>query len=94
VDTTAIALTYIVYQLAKHPGLISELAKEVSRYNSIDDMKFTELEKLPLLNAVIRECLRMYPTVPAPIGRVCPPQGTTIGGYAIPGGVLPKLRSR
>ena len=86
-DTTAIALTYLSYLLTKHSNLIGELAKELSVYKDIEDLKFTELEKLPLLNAIIYEGMRIFPPVPAPIGRVCPPQGTTLGGYFIPGGV-------
>ena len=81
------ALTYISYQLAKTPQLFSKLAKELSIYKSIDEMNFRALENLPLLNAVIRECIRLYPPVSAAIPRVCPPQGATIGGYFIPDGV-------
>jgi cytochrome P450 len=78
------ALTYISYQLAKTPSLIQEIAKELSQYNTLDDLNLMELEKLPLLNAVIHECMRMYPPVPLSVGRICPPQGTTVGGYFIP----------
>jgi cytochrome P450 len=81
------ALTYISYQLAKTPSLIEEIAKELSQYNTLDDLNLMELEKLPLLNAVIHECMRMYPPVPLSVGRICPPQGTTVGGNFIPGGV-------
>ena len=81
------ALTYISYLLAKTPQLVSDLAKELSIYKSIDEVNLRGLEKLPLLNAVIRESIRMYPPVPTPIPRICPPQGATIGGYFIPAGV-------
>jgi len=40
-----------------------------------------------MLNAVIREVLRLYPPIPLPMGRVASPGGTTLGGYYIPGGV-------
>jgi cytochrome P450 len=87
VDTTAIALTYISYILAKHPQYFDKLAKEVSHYHEIDQFQSTELEKLPLLNAVIREVLRLFPPAPAPFSRVTPPEGTILGGHKIPGGV-------
>ena len=88
VDTTAIALTYISYELAKHPEYFSKLAEEVSIYKDVDDLKSSELEQLPLLNAVIREVLRLYPPAPSPVfARVAPPEGTVLAGYKIPGAV-------
>ena len=81
------ALTYFSYQIAKMPHLFSELGKELSMYETIEDINVRELEKLPLLNAVVRECIRMYPPVSSLVPRVCPPQGATIGGYSIPAGV-------
>ena len=66
---------------------MDELAKELAEYKNLSDLRVKELEKLPLLNAFIHEAMRIYPPIPAPIGRVCPPQGTILGGYYIPGGV-------
>ena len=80
---------YISYHLAKDHNLIDQLAKELSPYKTVEDLNLNELEKLPLFNAVLFECLRMYPPVPIPVGRICPPQGVTIEGCFIPGGVLP-----
>jgi len=88
VDTTGIALTYIAYVLAKHPQWLEKLSKEISEYKiDVDDFQSVELERLPLLNAVIREVLRLYPPAPAPFGRVSPSEGTFIGGYKVPGGI-------
>jgi cytochrome P450 len=78
---------FLAYELAKHPILFRTLATELSKYKDIDSFKSIELEKLPHLNAVIRETLRMWPPVPSPFFRVCPPQGTILGDYYIPGGV-------
>jgi cytochrome P450 len=74
--------------LAKHPEYMEKLANEISHYKDVDDFQLTELEKLPMLNAVIRETLRLYPPFPFPIGRVAPSEGTTLGNYYIPGGVI------
>ena len=76
-----------MYHLAKYPQYIAKLAAELSGYSDVDSFKFVELEKLPYLNAVIRESLRMRPPFPAPLGRVCPKEGTIMNGYFIPGGV-------
>jgi cytochrome P450 len=66
---------------------MEKLVKEVSNCKDIDQLKLIELEKLPMLNAVIREVLRLYPPIPSPLGRVVPPGGTTLGNYYIPAGV-------
>lgn len=86
-ETTATTLTFATYALAKHPELFDQLAEELSRYTDIDSLKSTELEQLPLLNAVIRESIRLWPPGPGPVPRVSPQQGTMLGGYYIPGGV-------
>jgi cytochrome P450 len=83
-----VALTYITYFLAKHTAYIQKLADELSIYGNIEDLKLAEMDKLPLLNAVIRESLRLAPPGPGPFGRVCPPEGRVLGGHFIPGGVL------
>jgi cytochrome P450 len=66
---------------------MEKLANEISHYKDVDDFQLIELEKLPMLNAVIRESLKLYPPFPFPIGRLAPPGGTTLGNYYIPGGV-------
>lgn len=83
------ALTYTTYFLAKHPEYIHKLSDELSMYGNIEDLNLAEMDKLPLLNGVIRESLRLAPPGPGPLGRVCPPEGRVLGGHFIPGGVLP-----
>ncbi|MCJ1283467.1 hypothetical protein MMC26_002796 [Xylographa opegraphella] len=45
------------------------------------------IDVLPLLNGIFYESLRLYTATPGPQPRITPPGGTTIDGYAIPGGV-------
>ncbi|KAF7356180.1 hypothetical protein MVEN_00949300 [Mycena venus] len=63
-DTTAAALTFGVYMLAEHPGIVERLRKEIliivgsskmPTYDDIRDMKY--------LRAFINETLRLYPPV-------------------------------
>ncbi|KAG9258421.1 cytochrome P450 [Emericellopsis atlantica] len=68
-ETTASALTWACYLLAKHPELQTTLRTEVQAAfpgNPLDDPASlaTTLESLPFLNGVIQETLRLYPTVP------------------------------
>jgi cytochrome P450 len=88
VDSTATTITYIIYSLEKHPQYVKKIADELSSYPDVDSLTSLELEKLPYLNAVIRESLRMYPPFGSPAGRVCPPEGRMVNGCYIPGGVV------
>jgi len=88
VDTTAITLVYISYLLANNPNWFDKLAAELSGYTDVDSLQSSELEKLPLLNAVIRETLRLYPPAASPVfSRMVPDGGAFIGGYDLPAGV-------
>jgi cytochrome P450 len=99
VDTTTITLTYLEWELSRNPDLQVALKKELQSLSSpliyvpnssqeqqsLPDPK--ELDALPLLNAVLKEVLRVYPPSPALLDRVTPPGGVIIEGYAIPGGI-------
>ncbi len=83
-DTTANTLTYLVWSVSRHPGVKAKLMKEL---NSLaDDYTDQQVQKLPYLNQVIKETLRLYPAVPAGLPRVVPPSGASLGGYWVPGG--------
>jgi cytochrome P450 len=52
-----------------------------------DDFGDAEAEKLPLLNAVIMEGLRLYTVVPGRLPSAAEKGGATLGGYHIRGGM-------
>jgi cytochrome P450 len=52
-DTTAISLTYMVYAVLKQPALLRDVVSEVVTLSQ--DFGDEDLEKLPLLNAIIKE---------------------------------------
>jgi cytochrome P450 len=83
-DTTSVTLTYLVWAVLSQPTLQAELEHEVAALTS--DYGDTDLEKLPLLNAVIEETLRLYGAAPAGLPRSVPPGGVTIDGQVIPAG--------
>jgi len=88
VDTTAVTLVFFSYLIAKNPEWFDKLAAELSDYTDVDTLQSSELEKLPLLNAVIRETLRLYPPAASPVfSRVSQMTVVSLGGYFIPGGV-------
>lgn len=83
-DTTATTLTYLVWAVLSHPELQRNLEQEVATLNG--DYGDADLEKLPLLNAVIEETLRLYGAAPAGLPRAVPPGGVTIDEQVIPAG--------
>ncbi|KAJ5429860.1 hypothetical protein N7491_006876, partial [Penicillium cf. griseofulvum] len=86
-ETVAIALTWATYLLAKHSDIQSQLRHEL-RCNlpptrAIDDLP-SILESLPILNGVINETLRLYPSAPVAV-RVST-RDTYILGNVVPKG--------
>ncbi|KAF2169453.1 hypothetical protein M409DRAFT_65111 [Zasmidium cellare ATCC 36951] len=83
-DTTATSLTYLVWAVLSNPSLMQDLENEVAQLQPpYTDEK---LESLPVLNAVIKETLRLYGAAPAPLPRYVPREGAVLGGYYFPAG--------
>jgi len=76
------AMTYLIWTVLTHPSIQSALEAEVATL----DNKFcdADLEKLPLLTAVINEVLRLYGVVSGSLPRIVPRGGTNIGVHFIP----------
>ena len=87
-DTVAIALTHLFYYLAVNPAQVDKLRKELEPLMRGDE-PFTvrNVQNAKHLNAIINETLRMHPPVPSGVFRTTPPQGITVDGTFIPGGV-------
>jgi cytochrome P450 len=78
-DTTATTLTYLVWAVLCRPELQTALVQEVQRLPTT--FKDSDLEELPLLNAVIEETLRLYGAAPGGLPRMVPKGGVELGGY-------------
>lgn len=95
-ETTAISLSTIFYMLLKHPDVYTRLMAELDaavRDGTIADrangtVTWTEAQSLPYLDACIQEAFRVHPAAGLLLERVVPPQGATICGERIPGGVI------
>lgn len=59
-DTTSNTLCRILHLLAQHPHIQHNLRREIEEANC-DDMSYDDLNRLPYLDAVLRETLRLYP---------------------------------
>ena len=89
-DTVGNTLMNATFYLARNPEKLAKLKDELR--DAWPDMrqpppKVRELEKLPYLNAVIKESLRVSIGVVAGLWRVVPDGGATICGTSVPGGV-------
>lgn len=85
-DTTAMALTYLVYSVLKHTEIQQRLVAEIETCSST--LTWEQLESKPYINNVITETLRLYSPVPSSLPRNAP-NGTVLGGlYHVPGSVV------
>ena len=58
-DTTASALSRILMLLSLHPERQRRLRQEILESHAADGMEYDELIRLPFLDAVVRETLRL-----------------------------------
>lgn len=83
-ETTSTALTFIFMQLATHPCYMRAIRKE--HRSNLSDYHCSK--SLPLLDAVINESMRLWPSLFFGPQRVTPPEGVTINGRFIPGDTI------
>ncbi|KAK5062850.1 hypothetical protein LTR84_004925 [Exophiala bonariae] len=95
-ETTAISLAAVFYYLLRNPPayqkLMQELDEAVEEGRIADSpagtVTWAESQKLPYLDACIKEAFRMHPAAGLPLERITPPQGIEIDGHFIPGGTI------
>jgi cytochrome P450 len=63
-DTTAKALTWTLYLLARSPEWSAALEEEIERVTGGEALSMAHVEKLVLVQQVLKESLRLYPPVP------------------------------
>jgi len=89
-ETTSSAFTWATYLLSTRKDVQRRLREEIREALPADTASYSSfdfsgvLEKLPLLNGICNETLRLYPTVPITI-RVAV-RDTTLAGHLIPRG--------
>jgi cytochrome P450 len=91
-DTTAGTLAYTLYLLGKNPTAAAALQTELD--NAVRDgsmskpPKWSQVNRLPYLEAVLKESMRIFPIASWGLDRVVPPGGATISGTYVPGGAV------
>ena len=77
-ETTSGLLTFTLYELLRQPELLARVRAQVDEVLGDRQPTFTDLVKLPLIDQVFKETLRVWPTAPA--FTVQPREDTVIGG--------------
>jgi cytochrome P450 len=81
-DTTASALSYALYSLAKYPHIQDKVIQELER---VEEITAESLESLEYMTMFIKENLRVYPPVPNVLTRLLSCDDI-VDGYKIPKG--------
>ena len=69
-DTTAGLLSFVFFELARSPAVLTKLREEIGakfgldKEARVDEITFESLKNCEYLKAVLNECLRLYPSVP------------------------------
>jgi cytochrome P450 len=92
-DTTAIALRAIIYFLCRHPVCMERLVAEIDNADRQGNLShpigYKEANALlPYLTAVVKESIRLHPSVGLLLERHVPAEGLSIPGYHIPAGTI------
>ncbi|GAC1644438.1 MAG: cytochrome P450 [Acidobacteriaceae bacterium] len=83
-ETTAVALSWTWYLLAKHPQVERALWAELGRVLNGRSPGPQDLAQLPYTERVIKEAMRLYPPIWAVVRS--PIEDCDIGGYRVPAG--------
>lgn len=83
-ETSANSLTWTLFLLSQHPDVLSDLVDEIHGVLDGDAPTVDHLQRLPLLEHVVKESMRVIPAVPWN-GRVTS-QATELGGHPLPAG--------
>ncbi|KAL0936767.1 cytochrome P450 oxidoreductase [Colletotrichum truncatum] len=89
-DTTAISIRAIIYHILKNPESKRLLLEEINEFwqqgKLSDPVTVAETEKMPYLQAVMYEALRLHPAVGMTLPRVVPKGGYQVDGHFMPAG--------
>ncbi|KAK2616092.1 hypothetical protein N8I77_002801 [Diaporthe amygdali] len=85
-DTTALALTTILYYMYRDPAILTSVREEVGNANLPEIPSLQDVQKLPYLQAVIKEAMRKQPGLGLPYWRKVPKGGVVVDGHFIPEG--------
>lgn len=86
-DTTALGIISTVFYLYSNPACLVRLRHEIDAADLPDKSRFHDVQKLPYLQAALKEGLRLAPGFGLPLWREVPKGGAVIAGQFFPAGV-------
>lgn len=96
-DTTAAALSGILYHLLKNPDKLQKLRDEMEQFAAdgklSSPVQFKETQQMPYLQAVMKEGMRVHSAVGLPLWRVVPEEGLDLCGRFFPPGTIVGLNA-
>lgn len=84
-DTTARTLAWTLFLLDQHPAILSDLVDELATQTRGHPPTIEQIGRLPLLNGVVKESMRLLPAAPYLFFRRTT-QDTQIGHHDLPAG--------
>ena len=88
-ESVTTALTGIINYLLRNPSQLRALTHEVrSTFQDEKDMTGTSISRVPYLDAVLHEGLRLCPTIPDGMRRLVPHGGAIVAGQFLPEGTV------
>ncbi|XP_019182828.1 PREDICTED: geraniol 8-hydroxylase-like [Ipomoea nil] len=85
-DTTSNAIEFAMAEIMNKPEVMNKLQEEVDAVVGKDNtVEESHIHQLPYLYAVMKETLRLHPTLPLLVPH-CPTQTCLVGGYTVPKG--------
>lgn len=91
-DTTAIALRAIIYFLCHHPQCMQKLVQEIDDADQAgrlsNPISYKEATEMPYLYGVLKESMRLHPSVGLLMERHVPAQGVEIDGHFLKAGTI------
>ncbi|KAJ9549989.1 hypothetical protein OSB04_022532 [Centaurea solstitialis] len=85
-DTTSNAVEFALAEMMNQPQILKKAQQELETVVGKDNIvEESHINKLPYLYAIMKESLRLHPTLPLMVPH-CPSESCVIGGYTVPKG--------
>ncbi|PON53796.1 Cytochrome P450, E-class, group I, partial [Parasponia andersonii] len=85
-ETSSNAIEFAMAEIINQPEIMKKAQKELDAVVGKDNIvEESHILKLPYLQAVMKEALRLHPTLPLLVPH-CPSQTCVVGGYSVPKG--------